>query len=442
MVRAGTVPAALPTEISCPSRQDPSLPPKPSAPLGTDGCSVDQSGTSERDHWTSRGIGHITGLSRRLPEISLKTSLADFLALRGCPIVASTQAPSPLLTPDAFECVGHSGNSKAPSQEPHVNDGWDSVLPLVSKDIVLPESWCEPSEDHYYLGSLDFIQRLGLVEHLRAHCRVHLVEAETLHGPDVILDSHSCAVFHPIVSLAGTNTEVCKLVVDLAKSFSRILVVLEAFPASKANYSVEPPQPFTLNILSSIVLHAFQKFVHRLTLATAMLDKREGGDVHVDIVVAGGVSAAARYVRVYGEACAAREARSCRGVLWGARPWLQTEVRPRLPPSPVPRGWGCVGWLVSLTLTPTPFHPSQDGNEWEIGAWPGMNTFVSRLIASKMSLWAFIDMALVDKLASFGLLVGSERMVRRSLQLLFQRLPGHSTARGFCSFCVYSMPHR
>jgi hypothetical protein len=42
-----------------------------------------------------------------------------------------------------------------------------------------------------------------------------------------------------------------------------------------------------------------------------------------------------------------------------------------------------------------------------------MNTFASRLIASKMSLLDFIDLSLEDKLASFGLLVGSERMVRR-----------------------------
>ena len=49
----------------------------------------------------------------------------------------------------------------------------------------------------------------------------------------------------------------------------------------------------------------------------------------------------------------------------------------------------------------------------DIGGWAGMNTFASRLIASKMSLLDFIDLPLEDKLASFGLLVGSERMVRR-----------------------------
>ena len=41
-----------------------------------------------------------------------------------------------------------------------------------------------------------------------------------------------------------------------------------------------------------------------------------------------------------------------------------------------------------------------------------MNTFASHLIASKMSLLDFIDLSLEAKLASFGLLVGSERMVR------------------------------
>ena len=55
----------------------------------------------------------------------------------------------------------------------------------------------------------------------------------------------------------------------------------------------------------------------------------------------------------------------------------------------------------------------QDGNELDIGAWPGLNTFASRLIASKMSLLDFINLSLEDKLVSFGLLVGSERMVRR-----------------------------
>jgi len=297
MVRARTKPAA-PMEIRCPSLRD---------------------------------------LSLRPPERSLKTSLADFLALRGCP-VGTAQTLSSLSNTAASECKNLSGNNTKRFQEFQCKDDWGVVLPLVSEEILLPGNWCEPSEDHYYLGSLDLIQRLGLVEHLRTDCRVQLVEVETLYGPHIILDSHSCAIFHPIASLPGTNADVCKSVIDLAKSFSRILVVLEAFPSSRANYSAEPYQPYILNVLSSTVLQSFQKLVHKLKMAIAMLDGAEGADVKCDIVVARNVLEVARFVRVYGDACEEHEGRCFRAILWGSRPWLQTEVRPC--PFPVDSGGG------------------------------------------------------------------------------------------------------
>ncbi len=273
------------------------------------------------------GGGH--DLSARSPEKSLKCSLADFLVLRGCP-VGTAQTPFAPSNVVASECVNLSGNNENYSHEPHVEDDWHMVLGLVSKGIILPATWCKPSEEHHYLGSLNVIQRLGLVEYLRSHCGVHLVEAETLYGPHIILDSHSCTIFHSMASLAGTNTDICKSVTDLAKSFSRILIVLEAFPSSKANYSAEPCQPYILNVLSSTVLQAFQKLVNKIKMAVSMLDEADGAYVKVEIVAARSVLEVARYVRVYGDACEADEERFFRGPLWGSRPWLQTEVRPRL----------------------------------------------------------------------------------------------------------------
>lgn len=268
-------------------------------------------------------------LSARPPERSLRSSLADFLVLRGCPVGIAQTPPAPSNVV-ASECANLFGNDEESSHEPQVKDDWHMVSGLVSKGIVIPAAWCEPSDEHYYLGSLDFIQRLGLVEHLRSHCGVHLVEAETLYGPHIILDSHSCAIFYSMASLAGTNTDICKSVTDLAKSFSRILVVLEAFPSSKANYSAEPCQPYILHVLSSTVLQAFQKLVNKIKMAVSMLDETDGAYVKVDIVAARSVLEVARYVRVYGDACEADEEHCFHGVLWGSRLWLQTEVRPRL----------------------------------------------------------------------------------------------------------------
>jgi hypothetical protein len=344
MVRAGTLPAAPIIGISCPSPgQDPSLAFKASPPIhimDTSGCSVDESARSETELWNTGGmhdVGNDVDLStrppERPPESRLESSLAGFLALRGrgCPTVAAAQPPSPLSNAVTFECVNLSENKGESFQE--VKHEWDLVLPLVSNDIVLPESWCESSEDHCYLGSLDFIQRIGLVEHLRTRCGVHLVEVETLYGPQIIIDSHSCTIFHPMASLTGTTTDICKSIIDLAKSFSRVLLVLEAFPSSKANYSAETYQSHLLNVISTTVLQAFQKLVNKIKMAVSMLDEAEGGDVKVDIVVAKSVLEVARYVRVYGEVCRACEARCFRVILWGSRPWLQTEVRPRPFPS-------------------------------------------------------------------------------------------------------------
>jgi len=314
---------------NCPSRQDLSMAALDPVPtMGTSGYPVDQFNISKAELWNAGGMHDYS--SARPPKKSLKSSLADFLALRGCP-VGKAQTPPAMSNAVTPECVDGCRNKEGPFQEPQVHDGWDVVLQLVSKSVILPATWCEPTEEHYYLGSLDLIQRLGLVEHLRSHCCVHLVEAETLYGPHIILDSHSCAIFHPMASLAGTrNTDICKSITGLAKSFSRILVVLEAFPSSKANYSAEPWQPYLLNVLSRTVLHAFEKLVNKITMAISMLDAAEGGDVQVDIVAAKSVLDVARYVRVYGDACEADEECCFRGVLWGSRPWLQTEVRRQL----------------------------------------------------------------------------------------------------------------
>lgn len=341
VARAGTMPAA-PTWINFPSRQDLSLATSQLLPeIDASGCSVNHFNGSKAQLCNAVGVHD---LSARPPEKSLKGSLADFMVLRGCPVGTAQTPPAPS-NAVASECVNPSGNNEGSSQQPLVKDDWHIVLRLVSKSIVLPATWCEPSEEHYYLGSLDLIQRLGLVEHLRSHCDVHLVEVETLHGPHIILDSHSCTVFHPMASLAGTNTDICKSVTDLAKSFSRILVVLEAFPSSKANYSAEPCQPYILNVLSSTVLQSFQKLVNKITMTISMLDEADGADVKVDIVAARSVLEVARYVRVYGDTCKAHEEHCFRNLLWGSRPWLQTEVRPRLY-SVHPRGnVGVYGYL-------------------------------------------------------------------------------------------------
>ena len=322
LVRAGTVPPA-PIWINSPSQQDLSLSTSHSRASGS---SVNQFYGSKAELWNAGG-GY--DLSARPPEKSLKYSLADFLVLRGCPVGTAQirSAPSNVV---ASECANLLGNNGESSHETQVKDNWHMVSALVSKGIIIPSPWCEPSNEHYYLGSLDFIQRLGLIENLQSHCGVHMVEAETLHGPQIILDSHSCAIFHSMASLAGTDTDICKSVTDLAQSFSRILVVLEAFPSSKANYSAEPYQPYTLNVLSSPVLQAFQKLVNKIKMAISMLDEAGGEYAKVDIVAARSVLEVARYVRVYGDACEADEERCFRGVLWGSRLWLQTEVRPHL----------------------------------------------------------------------------------------------------------------
>src|SRR5258707_12582097 len=61
-----------------------------------------------------------------------------------------------------------------------------------------------------------------------------------------------------------------------------------------------------------------------------------------------------------------------------------------------------------------------------------MNSLASLLIAFKMSLLEFVDLSLDDKLALFGLLVGSERMLLRSaFQFLIIRPPFMQCRRRF-----------
>lgn len=192
------------------------------------------------------------------------------------------------------------------------------------KALPLPEDWNDPSTQHTYLVSLDLLQKRSLLHLLESNlCAVRVVDREYLTSlgiasiPDQavssldapvevsIIPSPHCAVVFFSLAALPSQTQYQTLLASLSThsfSFSRILLILEAFPRAllyrtklaKAADSRDMPYAY-----SPPVIKAVKKVRRDLALREGLGEK--SSTCKVDLAFADSVEESAMHVRNFGD---------------------------------------------------------------------------------------------------------------------------------------------
>ena len=280
------------------------------------------------------------------PAWANRSSLHQFLAQRGIDM-----QEDPELQPDMEIGYDAASSRETPfivhQQENSPPTGEVSLPPgFLSTSITLPGIWTMPEEYHRYLCSIHTIQRRALVQSLTAECNVELYEVAGVENPDIIVDSHSGVLFKTLSDIPNDIDGLASEISELGYSFSRILVVLESFPADRALFSMAKwtngqwPQ---LRMLTQTVSETCVKLKSKVNVKLGLLgiddednsvtdECGEGlGDISVEFVLSQSIDESAQLVRVFGDYAAQAASPMEQAELGGVRLWLDRVVR--CPPS-------------------------------------------------------------------------------------------------------------
>jgi len=282
------------------------------------------------------------------PGLSNIRQLRFFLESRQ--VAVGEEMPSKLTDNSQVEVLQHDATgpvtttSDDPTATPKIPEA-TIPLDIRSESIVLPSDWNVPTEAHHYVASLSLLQRRALVQCMQEDCNILLTEISDSTGPELIIDSHSAVISFTLSEVVPSNVaKLAAFIVNLAYSFSRILVVLESYPRSRANDSLEKNrrrQSGYLRMMTETVASACTRLKRNVAIRIgtigADVDAEDNngfeiGEVSVDYVLADSVEETARLVRVFADSAEASVSEWERKKLWGPRPWLEAAVRnPRHP---------------------------------------------------------------------------------------------------------------
>jgi len=283
-----------------------------------------------------------TPTSDQFPTFSNITLLQDFLTHRtGTHYQQSNHQAQDM--PNHVERVQRNDSSfDVPMETPQLEmeEEWPTLPAAhLSKVIVLPEQWQIPHSRHRYLASLSFVQRRALVQLLQNDCSVDLSEVDADFGADLILDAHTAVRFLPVPELVPSEIERwTSSLLRLGYGFTRILVVLEAYPFARSTVSaqkLESTRWEALRMITDTVVSGFLKLKRRVGIGMGMLegakDQGEGvgdllGDVQVEFTLSFSVGQTARFIRAMGDYAEGAVDEEERRALWGPRAWLDVPV--------------------------------------------------------------------------------------------------------------------
>ncbi|EPQ50101.1 hypothetical protein GLOTRDRAFT_134253 [Gloeophyllum trabeum ATCC 11539] len=300
--------------------------------------------------------------------LSARQRLAEFIRLRSkrVPVAEVEQQESspkhavePRIAPDA---------PVPPPQVPH------ELLDRTT--LTAPRDWATDASVHRYMASLELIQKRGLIRYLQSEVsNVDVVERDSLGEADMILDPDTCIVFVSLPSLPAQCEATTKRLSALSWRYRDILVLFEAFPASRAYGSAHrgAVAPLELNVFSAPVVKAIKKLRRDLGIAEVYEQKRAGVQIHSAFALS--VKEAAVFVRVFGNMAEAADTTG--GMIWGDRAWLDVEAE----------------------------------GESDLAAHDGMNAFCAALILSQVTLDDFLE-ADPGQRMQFGPLVGQDRIMQ------------------------------
>lgn len=287
-------------------------------------------------------------------------------------------------------------------------------LDLLCDDVEmrLAERWQQPVSIHRYIASLSLIQKRALASALSSEelgC-IQLIERAELQGdhqPDLIIDPHRAVLFTPISHLPTSNQELMTCLKTLLASYSKILLIFEAYPCSCSFGSTssrrrairritgkKTAEPLALDPFSPPVLTALKRFRRELTIERELAG-HDRADIGVQVICARNIEEAAMYTRLWGTRAETECDSELASTLWDERTWLKEDENE-------------VMRLFFLFLDVAELEP-QDASD--LAQFPGMNIFASILLLSHVSPNDFIDLDAASRLHSFGRLVGHIRMV-------------------------------
>ncbi|TDL20906.1 hypothetical protein BD410DRAFT_829345 [Rickenella mellea] len=244
--------------------------------------------------------------------------------------------------------------------------------------LTLPDAWDYPRNPNCYMASLDLIQKRALVRCLYSElCAVELVERDHLCGVDIIVNPSSAIVFRSLAALPSQCDEFLKQLSSLSWSYSCILIIFEAFPASMMYRSCKPglmPSAYT-----PPVLKVLKRLRRDLGLHEGLGNKC--AECLIQFAFAESVEDAAMFARMFGS-------RSPLGLSWDASRWMGSD--------------------------------EQEG-EAELATMPGMNPFASSVMLRRCRWDELVDMPSEVRRMVFGPLVG-RRMIDGFNCVLNQRL--------------------
>ncbi|KAK7045657.1 hypothetical protein VNI00_007490 [Paramarasmius palmivorus] len=247
---------------------------------------------------------------------------------------------------------------------------------LTQSTILFPSPWTPPTSAHWYMASMELLQKQAVVRSLRSNnCAIGLVEREGLNGVDLILDPHTAIVFTNLLALPAGCEALLTAISDQSWRYSRLLLIFEAYPPS-TSFRCNVPlrnEAETFNAYSPPVLKAIRKFRRDLSMAEAC-GKKNAACV-VCHAFANDVEQAAVFARHFGDLVEAND--DSGGALWGDRSWLEEDV------------------------------PEEEEG---MAIADGMNHFAAFVILCQVNVQEFLDMSSDQRLLRFGPHAGHERL--------------------------------
>ena len=260
--------------------------------------------------------------------------LQDFLAHRAATryLNGNHQAEGPPALAETAQVT--EASFEAQPGDPSADTDWLTLPPeLLSKIIVIPEEWSVPNSRHRYLASLPFLQRRALVQKLEEDCSVDLGEVHDAIETDIIVDTHTAVKLITISDVVPSNLDALRSsIIELGYGFTRILIVLEAYPFSRSTLSarkLESTRWEELKVITNTVISTFSKLRRTVVIGMGMLegpDDQSLEPVELEFVLSWSPDETVRFVRRMGDYAESVVSDSEREHLWGPRQWLEASV--------------------------------------------------------------------------------------------------------------------
>ncbi|CAA7265011.1 unnamed protein product [Cyclocybe aegerita] len=273
--------------------------------------------------------------------------------------------------------------------------------------VCLPDTISVPNSLHFYMVSLELIQKQAVVRALKSNiCAVEVVERETLGGVDLIVDPNCAVLFLSLFTLPARCEAYVEKVAQQSWKFGKLLVIFEAYPEQRSRRSRDSRKTVAddpasglklgctpdLNAYTAPILKAIKKFRRDVSIAEACGTKRP--ETAVQYAFANTVDEAALLTRWYGDSAEATD--ETQGAIWGQRTWLMQDYL--------------------------------EDEETNLATIDGLNHFSASIVLCQVSLEDFLNMPPEQRADVFVGFIGLEAMTRCNVDLEARIAAVHSSS--------------